>query len=407
MCCSAAGIFILFLAKFTVRYAAMTVNLTPCNACQMQTKGQGPEALPADLWSAVLSHLPTASRMSARLVCKLFSTFGPRTLCAHMEAPSSRKAQSLMLLLARKANFEGARIHLQFDDLLVVNGAAWTRPCLYASLPCSGLRRLDLDVHVNLIEAASLLELLPAALDALSLYTDAAAVSLQAWSRLTCLDELMLLLDEGTSPGPHKPSGLALLQALAWLSLEMPPGLLAASSFSLPALEHLQFHKDPFGERPDLLHCLPALQTLCFHCTSGHLKLPAWAVGHHDTLQCDSFGALSGVRPTSLLCKKLIFDHHCDHEEFALRFLVEMPNLQSFSVVFPEELGSLPGASLQLKGNQSDYQSCLDKLSISFEGPFNVVAHLCTNEGDCRTYLLPLGVTGHPVSCQCGPCKQL
>ena len=346
--------------------------------------------------------------MSARLVCKLFSTFGPReALHVRMAAPSSHKAQSLMLLLARKANFEGVRIYLMLPNLLVENGAEWTRPCLYASLQCSGLRKLDLQVHVNLIEAASLLELLPAALDDRLLHTDAAAVSLQAWSRLTCLEDLMLILDEGTSPGPHKPSGLARLQALAWLCLEMPPGLLAASSFSLPALKELQFDRDPFEEGLDLLHNLPALETLWFTCTTGKDELLAWAFGHHNTLKCSSFGALISVGPTSLLCKELIFHANGDQEYFAMRSLLEMPHLQGFTVVFREDLERFPGASLWLKGDKSQYQSCLDKLSISFEGPPRVFAALSTNNAVCPLHLISLGVTGHPESCQCGPCKEL
>ncbi len=305
----------------------------------MQTKGQEPELLPADLWSAVLSHLPTASRMSARLVCKLFSTFGPReTLHVCLATPSAHKAQSLMLLLARKANFEGAPIHLKLPDLLDQDGAEWMRPCLYISLQCSGLRQLDLQFHINFMEAASLLEVLPATLDDLIMSTDTEAVSLQAWFRLTCLKELMLILKEGTSPGPHKPSGLAGLKALSLLSLQTPPGQLAASSFFFPALKELHFDRDPFDERLDLLHNLPALERLWFTCTSDDVQLPAWAVGHQSTLKCSSIGALSSVCPTSLLCKELILHANHAQQHFFLRCLLEMPHLRGFIVNFREML---------------------------------------------------------------------
>ena len=405
-------------------------NLTSC--VHVQDPSRNAIALPIDLWADILKHLDTRARLTARLVCKAFSTPGPEdTILITTKSPTESQALSIARFCntigidgsyGPVCNFKDATPTVPPKYGHVPN--PWMAPCLHSALQLVNLRSLELVRKLSHAEAEMLLLILPPELTSLHLSTQIMIVENSAWSKLPFLLRLDLTVDNAMNikeTNPISATGLAKLPALQSLYLmhyspnryEGPPRVhprcISLANVCLRKLLYLGVSWDAFTVT-DLEASAPALITLSL--MRGHCQFPDWILGHRirglachdwsaalrshapDRLQCNTFHVPLGfTTPQS----SFPGEHRVDVAE-----LLKLPELKKLHAKKSHSVddGRKQRVALVLAGSSEDFQRLQAKLRFKFDKGTDV--RICDTTSN---RMASIRENGHPYFCRCLICQ--
>lgn len=112
-------------------------------------------------------------------------------------------------------------------------------------------------------------------------------------------------------------------------------------------------------------------------------------------LEMWSFGQMSEVDSSRLLCKQLMFSCSGDDPEWIIDELLMMPHSQAIEATLDHK--SSPGTPLKMYGSHASHQALLQHVCLKLDYPFEL-------QLSSPVATIPLRKSGHALVCVCSAC---